>query len=316
MWRCAICETNNDDQATSCIVCGSLRVESEKLAQEAGEYAAQEVVQAPVQEAYEEVNSPVWDDGYEPDSPYDREAKYDGSYALGGTVVRHRRKWPVFAALAAVIALAAGGGVIAVENMYGGAQEMLAAGEYSAAQATVSKIGWYRDSAEQAAECRKLVRIEAGDALVEAGDFEGARAEYAMAGGEIGAKAIADSWMYQSDALVEAGDFEGALAVLENVAGTNTGALEIERVKLAQGRACLEAGDASAARDAVADIGGTADGAGVMFEAYMLDAAAALEAQDIAAAYEAYELAAEYALDDAQLETLYGVEDGITLLCR
>ena len=42
MWRCAICETNNDDQAVSCIVCGSLRADNEKLAREAAETAAQE----------------------------------------------------------------------------------------------------------------------------------------------------------------------------------------------------------------------------------------------------------------------------------
>lgn len=294
MWRCAICETNNDDQSASCIVCGSLRADSEKLAQEAV-YAA---VQSDVQETYEEeIAYPEVEDGYEPDSPYDREAKYDGSYAVGGTVVRHRRVWPFLVALAAILVLAAGGGIIFVENMYGNANDAFRAGEYSAAQEQFAEIGWYRDSEERAAECRKFVRIEAGDALIAAGDFEGARAEYAMAGGETGAKAIADSWMYQSDALVAAGDFDGALAVLENVAGTNTGELEIERVKLAQGRALLEAEDAAAAREAVKDVAG---GAEVVYEAYMLDAASALEAQDIAAAYEALGLVEEYADTDMQ----------------
>ena len=51
--------------------------------------------------------------------------------------------------------------MIAVENMYGGAQEMLAAGEYSAAQAKFSNIGWYRDSAEQAAECLRAMGLNA-----------------------------------------------------------------------------------------------------------------------------------------------------------
>ena len=308
MWRCAICETNNDDQAVSCIVCGSLRADSEKLAREAAEAAALNDAQVTYGE---EVSYPAAEDGYVPDSPYDREAKYEGSYALGGTVVRHRRIWPFLAALAAIIVLAAGGGVFYVENIYGDAKDAFAAGKYSAAQAKFSGISWYRDSAEQAAECRKLVRIAAGEALIAAGDFEGARAEYAMAGGDAGAKAIADSWMYQSDALVLEGDFEGALAVLENVAGTNTGDLEIERVKLAQGRALLEAGDAEAAREAVKDV---ADGAEVVFEAYMLDAAAALEAGDIAAAFEAIAQAEEYAVSDEQLEKIYGVAAGIETL--
>lgn len=334
MWRCAICETNNDEQAVSCIVCGSMRTDSEKLAQEAAsadDAAAQEMpVTAPEAAAEPEVDvyeaAPGGHEAYEDagynapdmsagdDARYDREAVYEGSYALGGTVVRHRRIWPFLAALAAMLVLAAASGMLITQRMYSFAEDSYAAGEYEAAQQRFSGIGWYRDSSARAAECKKLMHIEAGDALIAEGDFAGARAEYAMAGGDDGAKAITASWMYQSDALVLQGDFEGALEVLENVADTSVGLIEIGRVKAAHGRACLEAGDTDAAREAVADIAAGSDGGSVMFEAYMLDAAAALEARDADAAADALELAGEYALTDDQTVIFDGTAGAIAAL--
>ena len=83
--------------------------------------------------------------------------------------------------------------------------------------------------------------LSASESFIPEFDFEGARAEYALAGGDEGRKAIENSWFYQSDRLVAEGDHAAALEALANVADTNTGALEIGRVKLSQAQALLDA---------------------------------------------------------------------------
>lgn len=312
MWRCAICEVYNRDEDAVCVGCGMHRSECEQPAEpyvpapNSRDDNGQQVFShdGPVTDTQpefiydESADSGQWAETgsaaeeYVADAPYDRQAMYDGSYAYGGAVVRHRRTWPLIVAVLAVIVMALGAGVIVMENRYGNAREAYDAGDYRQAHQKFIAISWYRDSDEQAVYCQKMVHLQDGDALLAEFDFEGARAEYALAGGDEGRKAIENSWFYQSDRLVAEGDHAAALEALANVADTNTGALEIGRVKLSQAQALLEAGDTDGARAAVADMSETAEGRAVICQAYMQDG---LACTDPEAALIMMETALEYA---------------------
>jgi len=315
MWRCAICEVYNRDEDAVCVGCGMHRSECEAPAEpyvpapNSREDNGQQLFSdAPVTDAQQEfVYEEPGDSGqwagtgsaaeeYAADAPYDRQAMYDGSYAYGGAVVRHRRTWPLIVAVLAVIVLALGAGVIVMENMYGSARDAYDSGDYRQAREKYLKISWYRDSDEQAVNCQRMVHLQDGDELLAKYDFEGARAEYALAGGDEGRKAIENSWFFQSDWLVAGGDHAAALEALTNVAHTNTGALEIGRVKLSQAQALLEAGDTDGARAAVADMSETAEGRAVICRAYVQDG---LACTDPEAALKMMETALEYA-DEAE----------------
>ncbi|MBQ4090096.1 MAG: peptidoglycan-binding protein [Clostridia bacterium] len=259
MWRCAFCETNNGDQDNYCSVCGSARAASEQL--EHGAY-----------QSHENEPSEQYDDGqwqqpaseYIPDEPYDRAAKYDGSYAAGGTVVRHRRKWPWLVAALAVIIIAAGGGVLALENMYGDAVDARARGEYKLAYEKFSAIEWYRDSAGQAEYCDAAAHIAAGDILMARQEFAAARGEYAQAANAEGDELIVETWVREAAQYSDNGDYETAASVLEPVSRTDAG--------------CA-----------------------ALYDIYMQQAGVLLQNDDTDGAAAAYEEAAAYAADDADL---------------
>lgn len=304
MWRCGICEVYNRDEDAVCVGCGMQRSECEQPAEPYVPAPNSRETAAQQEASYEEpADNGQWAETesaaeeYVADTPYDRQAMYDGSYAYGGAVVRHRRTWPLIVAVVAVIVLALGAGVIVMENMYGNAREAYDAGDYRQAREKYLKISWYRDSDEQAVRCQRMVHLQDGDKLLAEYDFEGARAEYALAGGDEGRKAIENSWFFQSDRLVAGGDHAGALEALANVAHTSTGALEIGRVKLSQAQALLEAGDTDGARAVVADMSETPESRAVICQAYVQDGLACTGPEE---ALKIMETALEYADEDGQ----------------
>lgn len=240
MWRCSICETMNDDNAVRCVVCGTSRRESEETEKAPEMFGAAPGKAAPFPKHDERTESAF----------YTEAAKS-----------RRSRKWPlILVCMFAGLAVAAAW-LMFVEFRYRSAGEMYATGDFAAAQAAYAQIGWYRDSAERAEAAQNEAYIAEGLALIEEGDYSGARAVFETTGaGETYVEEICYS---ESEALKNAGNFAGARSALDEAVDGAKKQAALASIYYDEAVSLCEAGDYSGAQAALENAAGVEDVYGI-----------------------------------------------------